>query len=101
MFFSEGREGLVLVMWIKIVLCIVFSLVLICLIGMVKIEFLVKVVVEWNKLDGVVLLEFYMLLGVLVDVRISKLFGIGDGMVVWFVVVGVVVFFDFWVLVLK
>ncbi len=95
---SEGRQGLALAARIKTALRAAFSPVLTCSIGMAATELLAKVAAERQKPDGAVLLKTQDLPGALADLSISKLPGIGEGMVTRLAAAGVTSFPELWAL---
>lgn len=95
---SEGRQGLVLAQRIKDALSQNFSSVLTCSIGMAATELLAKLAAERHKPDGAVLLKTQMLPEYLADLKLSKLPGIGEGMLVRLNAAGVHDFKELWAL---
>lgn len=77
---SEGRQALELAQRIKAALAEAFSPVLTCSIGMAPTELLAKVAAERYKPNGTLILDTAMLPHALVDLKLNKLPGIGDGM---------------------
>lgn len=95
---SEGRQGLALAQRIKGALSESFSPVLTCSIGMAATELLAKLAAERHKPDGAVLLETAMLPAYLADLKLGKLPGIGEGMLVRLNAAGVHDFEGLWAL---
>jgi DNA polymerase-4 len=95
---SEGRQGLVLAQRIKDALSQNFSPVLTCSIGLAATELLAKLAAEQHKPDGTVLLKTRMLPEYLTDLKLGKLPGIGEGMLVRLNAAGVHDFEGLWAL---
>jgi DNA polymerase-4 len=95
---SEGRQGLDLAHQIKDALSQSFSPVLTCSIGMAATELLAKLAAEQRKPDGAVLLKTQMLPEYLTDLKLGKLPGIGEGMLVRLNAAGVLDFEGLWAL---
>ena len=93
---SEGRQSLALAARIKTALRDAFSPVLTCSIGLGPTELLAKVAAERHKPDGTVLLDPMMLPDALADLKLSKLPGIGAGMVSRLEAAGVADFNTLW-----
>lgn len=95
---NEGRLGLVLADRIKAALRRAFSPVLTCSIGMAPTELLAKLAAERHKPDGALILDRQMLPDALADLKLTKLPGIGSGMIVRLQAAGVTDFSTLWAL---
>ena len=93
---SEGLQALALAARTKAALRDAFSPVLTCSIGLGPTELLAKVAAERHKPDGTLLLDQTMLPDALADLNLSKLPGIGAGMVIRLEAAGVTDFKGLW-----
>lgn len=93
---SEARQCLALAARIKAALEQEFSSVLTCSIGMAPTELLAKIAAERHKPNGTLLLDLAMLPDVLADLKLTKLPGVGDGMIARLAAAGVTDFAGLW-----
>ena len=93
---SEARQRLGLAARIKAALAREFSPVLTCSIGMAPTELLAKIAAERHKPNGTLLLDLDMLPDALAELKLTKLPGVGDGMIARLAAAGVTDFVGLW-----